>query len=189
MAYNGKKKATCMGFGVKWINFIRACLSSSTISILINGSPTKEFSPGRGIRQGDPISPFLFIIAAEGLNILTKCAIANDQFRGICVGHDKIVVSHLQYADDTIFFGEWSKRNTKNISKLLKWFENISGLKVNLKKSNLYGIGVSKKDVEEMDNYIDCSAGSTPFTYLGLPIGTPSTKASTWQPIIGKSDK
>ncbi|XP_071695293.1 uncharacterized mitochondrial protein AtMg01250-like [Rutidosis leptorrhynchoides] len=169
-----------MGFGLKWINFIRACLSSSSISILINGSPTREFSPGRGIRQGDPISPFLCIITAKGLNILAKCEIVNDQFRGICVGHDRIVVSHLQYADDTIFFGEWSKRNAKNISKLLKCFENISGLKVNLKNSNLYGIGVAKNDVEEMARYIKCTAGSTPFTYLGLPIGVISTKAFSW---------
>ncbi|XP_071718490.1 uncharacterized protein [Rutidosis leptorrhynchoides] len=104
----------CMGFGLKWINFIRACLSSSSISILIDGPSTMEFSPGRAIHQGDPISRFLFIIAAEGLNILTKRAIVNDQFHFICIGHDKIVVSHLQYADDTIFFGEWSKSNAKN---------------------------------------------------------------------------
>ncbi|XP_071687637.1 uncharacterized protein [Rutidosis leptorrhynchoides] len=178
-----------LGFGIKWISFIKACLSSSTISILINGSPTREFTPGRGIRQGDPISPFLFIIAAEGLNILVKRAITKNQFRGIRVGHDEIVISHLQYADDTIFFGEWSKRNSKNIAKLLKCFENISGLKVNLKKSSLYGIGVPKPEVEDMAKAIDCSAGSTPFTYLGLPIGVPSTKASSWHPIIEKFEK
>ncbi|XP_071714291.1 uncharacterized protein [Rutidosis leptorrhynchoides] len=63
------------------------------------------------------------------------------------------------------------------------------GLKVNLKKGNLYGIGVPQNDIENMANYIDCSTGSTPFTYLGLPIGVPSTKASSWQPIIDKFDK
>ncbi|XP_071712677.1 uncharacterized protein [Rutidosis leptorrhynchoides] len=131
----------CMGFGPKWITFIQACLSSSSISVLINGSPTAEFSPERGIRQGDPISPFLFIIAAKGLNILAKRSITNDQF---CVY---------------------------------------------LKKSNLYGIGVPYNDVEEMANYIDFSSGSTPFTYLSLPIGVPTTKASSWQPIIEKFDK
>ncbi|XP_071708515.1 uncharacterized protein [Rutidosis leptorrhynchoides] len=179
----------CMGFGQKWIKFIQACLTSCSISILINRSLTSEFTPGRGIRQGDPISPFLLIIAAEGLNILAKRAIANDQFWGISVGHDKIVVSHLQYAEVTIFIGEWSKRNAKNVSKLLKCFENISGLEVNLKKSNLFGIGLPKNEVEEMANYVDCSTGTTPFTYLGIPIGVPTTKASSWQPIIEKFDK
>ncbi|XP_071731071.1 uncharacterized protein [Rutidosis leptorrhynchoides] len=178
-----------MGFGSKWISFIRACLSSSSISILINGSPTKEFSLERGIRQGDPISSFLFIIVAEGLNILTKRALANGQLQGQKVGHDNLVVTHLQYADDTIFFREWNKRNEKYISKLLKCFENISDLKVNFCKSKLYGIGTSISETNHMANYINCSAGSTPFTYLGLPIGVPTSHSSSWQPIIEKFDK
>ncbi|XP_071740498.1 uncharacterized protein [Rutidosis leptorrhynchoides] len=178
-----------MGFGPKWISFIRACLSSSSISILINGSPTSEFVPERGIRQGDPISPFLFIIVAEGLNILTKRALSNGHLQGLKIGHDNLVITHLQYADDTIFFGEWNKRNAKYISKLLKCFENISGLKVNFRKSKLYGIGTSTFETEQMANYINCTAGSTPFTYLGLPIGVPTSHTSSWQPIVEKFDK
>ncbi|XP_071718854.1 uncharacterized protein [Rutidosis leptorrhynchoides] len=86
---------------------IRACLNSASISILINGSPTREFSMGRGVRQGDPLSPFLFILAAEGLNILTKAAVDRGLFKGVEIGRDKVVVSHLQYADDTMFLGDW----------------------------------------------------------------------------------
>ncbi|XP_071719220.1 uncharacterized protein [Rutidosis leptorrhynchoides] len=117
----------CMGFGPKWISFIRACLASSSISVLINGSPTLEFIPERGIRQGDPISSFLFILVAEGLNILTKRALSYGHLHGLKIGRDNVCVTHLQYADDTIFFGEWNKRNAKHISKLLKCFEKISG--------------------------------------------------------------
>ncbi|XP_071704175.1 uncharacterized protein [Rutidosis leptorrhynchoides] len=169
-----------MGFGLKWIGFIRACLSSSSISVLINGSPTKEFSPKRGIRQGDPISPFLYIIVAEGLNILVKRALANGHLQGLNIEHDNLIITHLQYADDTIFFGEWNKRNAKYISKLLKCFKNILSLKVNFRKSKLYGIGTSMTETEQMAYYIKCSAGSTPFTYLGLPIGVPTSHASSW---------
>ncbi|XP_071687382.1 uncharacterized protein [Rutidosis leptorrhynchoides] len=64
----------------KWI---MSCLSSASISILVNGSPTREFSMGRGVRQGDPLSPFLFILAAEGLNILTKAAVDRGLFKGV----------------------------------------------------------------------------------------------------------
>ncbi|XP_071729191.1 uncharacterized protein [Rutidosis leptorrhynchoides] len=67
-----------------------------------------EFKLERGVRQGDPLSPFLFIIAAEGLNVLTKKAVGNNRYIGVEIGSNKIPISHLQYADDTIFFGEWS---------------------------------------------------------------------------------
>ncbi|GJV00544.1 reverse transcriptase domain, reverse transcriptase zinc-binding domain protein [Tanacetum coccineum] len=77
------------------------------MSILVNGSPSDEFGLKRGVRQGDPLSPFLFILAAKGLNALVNEAVEKGIFRGVMVGTNNITVSHLQYADDTIFFGEW----------------------------------------------------------------------------------
>ncbi|XP_071713330.1 uncharacterized protein [Rutidosis leptorrhynchoides] len=88
-------------FYKKWI---LSCLKSASISILVNGSPTNEFTLQRGVRQGDPLSPFLFILAAEGLNLLAKAAVRNTMFEGVEIGVEKIPISHLQYADDTIFF-------------------------------------------------------------------------------------
>ncbi|GKC89012.1 reverse transcriptase domain, reverse transcriptase zinc-binding domain protein [Tanacetum coccineum] len=96
----------------------------------------------RGVRQGGPYCrPFLFILAAEGLNSMIKEAVQKDIFNGIKVGAERVVVSHMQYADDTIFFGEWDKENAKKIMCILKCFERVSGLKVNLNKSILYGVG------------------------------------------------
>ncbi|GKA10771.1 reverse transcriptase domain, reverse transcriptase zinc-binding domain protein [Tanacetum coccineum] len=77
------------------------------ISRGFNGSPSDEFGLKRGVRQGDPLSPFLFILAAKGLNALVNEAAEKGIFRGVMVGTNNITVSHLQYADDTIFFGEW----------------------------------------------------------------------------------
>ncbi|XP_071703931.1 uncharacterized protein [Rutidosis leptorrhynchoides] len=79
----------CMGFESRWIKWINACINSTTVSVLINGSPTKEFNLERGIRQGDPLSPFLFILAAEGLNIMVKAAVAKGMYRGVEVGAEK----------------------------------------------------------------------------------------------------
>ncbi|XP_071692209.1 uncharacterized protein [Rutidosis leptorrhynchoides] len=175
-----------MGFGMKWRKWIFACLKSAIVSVLVNGSPTNEFSLGRGIRQGDPLSPFLFILAAEGLNILAKAAIEKGLFKGIEVGGDKILISHLQYADDTIFLGERNRENAYSLQNLLKCFELVSGLKVNFHKSFLYGIGVNDGEVDNMARWLNCQVGSFPFTYLGLPIGAKMNKINSWNPVLDK---
>lgn len=92
------------GFGSKWISWMKKCLSSARTSILVNGSPTKEFSPQKGLRQGDPLSPFLFNLAAEGLNILLIRARELGLLKGVVFGANEIVVSHLQFADDSLLF-------------------------------------------------------------------------------------
>jgi len=82
------------------------CLTSASVSILVNGIPTNEFTPQRGLRQGDPLAPLLFNIAAEGLTGLMGEAVDKKLFNSFLVGKSKEPVSILQYADDTIFFGE-----------------------------------------------------------------------------------
>ncbi|GKC61264.1 RNA-directed DNA polymerase, eukaryota, reverse transcriptase zinc-binding domain protein [Tanacetum coccineum] len=95
-----------MGFGRKWCGWIRACLELATSLVLVNGSPTEEFALERGIRQGDPLLPFLFLIVAESLNVAMQEVFQGGLFDGVKVGSDGIEVSHLQYADDTIFVGD-----------------------------------------------------------------------------------
>ncbi|XP_071707871.1 uncharacterized mitochondrial protein AtMg01250-like [Rutidosis leptorrhynchoides] len=178
------------GIWGKWRKWIFACLSSACIAIPVNGSPTNEFNISRGIRQGDPLSPFLFLLAAEGLNILEKSATEKGTFKGVEIGRDKIIVSHLQYADDTIFLGEWSRSNVYILRNLLQCFELVSGLKVNFNKSCLYGIGVNHgDDVNYVANCIGWKVGEFPFTYLGLPIGAYMNKKKNWNPIVEKIKK
>ncbi|XP_071700547.1 uncharacterized protein [Rutidosis leptorrhynchoides] len=157
-----------MVFGVKWRGWIRSCLSSASISVLVNGTPTSEFKMEKGIRQGDPLSPFLFIIVAEGLNVLAKKAVCNKKFLGVEIGSEKVPISHLQYADDMIFFGEWSITNLQNLFKLLKCFELTSGLKVNYQKSNLFGISVEKSEIKNLANMFGCNSGNY-IDDLGIP--------------------
>nr|GEZ09993.1 putative ribonuclease H protein At1g65750 family [Tanacetum cinerariifolium] len=171
-------------FGDKWCKWIKNCLKASSLSILVNGSPTDEFGLERGVRQGDPISLFLFILAVEGLNALVSKAVEKSIFKGVLVGDDRIEVSHLQYADDAIFFGEWSKENARTLMCILKCFEEVSGLRVNYSKSRVYGIGVGSGDIEEMAQWMKCSVGEFPFTYLGLPIGQCMKRSNAWRPVI-----
>lgn len=106
-----------MGFNDKWRSWIRECLSSAAVSVLINGCPTEEFSISRGLRQGDPLSPFLFLIAAEGLNMIFKEACELGLYEGYKVGG--LNLSHLQFVDDTLIFGEKCAKNIWAIKAIL----------------------------------------------------------------------
>ena len=95
-----------MSFPTLWRKWIKECISTATASVLVNGSPTDEFSLGRGLRQGDPLSPFLFLLAVEGFHVLMESLSANNLFTGYKVGiSDTTIVSHLQFADDTLILG------------------------------------------------------------------------------------
>ncbi|GJX03142.1 putative RNA-directed DNA polymerase [Tanacetum coccineum] len=132
-----------MGFGRKWCGWIRACLETATSSILVNGTPTKEFVLQHGIRQGDPLSPFLFLIVAEGLNIMMQEVLNSGLFE-------------------------------------------VSGLKVNLNKSKLYGIGIEMEEIEDYARSLECRAGKLPFLYLGLPIGNNKGRIENWNIMVDK---
>ncbi|GJW16706.1 transposon TX1 [Tanacetum coccineum] len=107
-----------MAFGEKWCNWVEYFLRFASMSILVSGSPTEEFCLERGVRQGDPLSPLLFILAAEGLNAIVNEAVEHGIFRGVKVGRNRVVVSHLQYADDTIFLENGTKRMQKRVDDL-----------------------------------------------------------------------
>lgn len=96
-----------LGFGEAWIKWIEALVCSSWISVLVNGSPTKEFTVGRGLRQGDPLSPFLFVIMAEGLMALVKKAVGSGEFNPFKV-EDNCKIDILQFTNDTLFIEEGS---------------------------------------------------------------------------------
>ncbi|KAF5757333.1 hypothetical protein HanXRQr2_Chr17g0825381 [Helianthus annuus] len=94
------------------------------------------------------------------------------------------IISHLCYADDVAFLGEWAESNLKNLNSILRFLSMVTGFKVNLKNSYLYGVGVRNKRVENMAELIRFNAGSFPFTFLGLPIVTNMKCIAHWQVIV-----
>jgi len=104
-----------LGFCAQWILWIKGCLESSSVSVLVNGSPSREFTPGKGLRQGDPLAPFLFLIVAEGLARVSRMAEEKSLIDSLEVGRDKVKVNMLQYANDTLFFCK------ANIKKCLQY--------------------------------------------------------------------
>nr|GEX96239.1 RNA-directed DNA polymerase, eukaryota, reverse transcriptase zinc-binding domain protein [Tanacetum cinerariifolium] len=159
------------GFGHTWCKWIQGTLSSAKASILVNGSPSKEFSYHRGLKQGDPLAPYLFILVMEPLHISFSRAVEEGLFKGIFLSNS-ISISHLFYADDTMFLGEWSDSILQCIINILKSFFLAFGLQINIFKSQLLGVGVPRSVVEQAVSSIGCSILSNQFRYLGVMVKT-----------------
>jgi hypothetical protein len=172
------------GFGEVWRRWIRACVFCGSMSVLVNGSPTEEINIQRGLKQGDPLAPFLFILVAEGLGGLMRRAVELQRFTGFQVGSGGVMVSHLQYADDTLCIGEATEENLWVLKSILRGFEMVSGLKVNFWKSSFMGVNVSHEFLNLASTFLNCRVGSIPFTYLGLPVGANPRRIATWEPLI-----
>lgn len=177
------------GFGEKWRKWVFECLKSGSSSVLVNASPTTEFSLSRGLRQGDPMSPFLFTLIMEWLNNAINKAANNGGYRGIEVGSNKILLTHLFFADDAIFFGEWSVENILNLIRILYCFQKTAGLKVNFEKSALIGVGTNQISLDSMAAILGCKVEKLPSIFLGMPIGVNMGSFKPWKQLVERFKK
>jgi hypothetical protein len=174
------------GFGEVWIGWMRACIFGGNLSVLVNGSPTREINIQRGLKQGDPLAPFLFLLVAEGFSGAMRRARDLDMFKGFDFGRGEPSISHLQYADDTLCIDEASVENLWALKAVLRGFERASGLRVNFWNSSLIGINVDNSFMELASSFLNCIRGNRPFKYLGLPVGANPRKKATWEPMVEK---
>ncbi|GKA33410.1 RNA-directed DNA polymerase, eukaryota [Tanacetum coccineum] len=176
------------GFGSRWRSWIQGSLNSGKASVLVNGSPTLEFEFHRGLKQGDPLAPFLFILIMESLHLSFNRAVEAGIFTGLRID-DALTISHLFYADDAIFIGEWSKENLKGILNILNCFSLLSGMSINLKKSHILGLGIRGSIVSEAAASLGCSVMKTPFNYLGIMVGGNMSLVKSWDETVHKLTK
>ena len=114
-----------MGFENHWIQLIYGCISSVSYSILVNGEPHGDIKPTRGLRQGNPLSPYLFLLVSEGLNGLIQQAMATSAIRGFFLCRNGPWISHLFFADDTLLFCKLELKEVQIIQNLLKKYEGF----------------------------------------------------------------
>nr|GEX69046.1 RNA-directed DNA polymerase, eukaryota [Tanacetum cinerariifolium] len=175
------------GFGIKWRGWIRGYLQSSKASVLVNGSPTDKFSFHRGLRQGDPLSFFLFILVMESLHVSFQRLINRGRFDPIFLGKEnRVPSSHLFYADDVMFIGKWSRSNVNVHMMMLHCFSLASGLKVNVHKSSIYGVGIRQADVQHIAENFGCISNNLPFTKLGVKVGANMMRLNSWSDVVKK---
>jgi hypothetical protein len=176
------------GFGNKWQQWMRMVMTSGTSAILLNGVPGKVFHCRRGVRQGDPLSPLLFVLAAD----LLQSIINEAMHRGLLsmplprCGPDFPIV---QYADDTLLIMEACPRQLLTLKALLNSFADSTGLKVNYHKFNIYPINVETGKMENLASTFGCQIGCFPFTYLDLPMGLTKPKVEHFIPLVQRIER
>ena len=126
-----EKIMTKMGFQPRWISMVMSCLTSVIYSIRINGVPQGHITPTRGLRQGDPFSPYLFLLCAESLSALLHRASEAGTLRGLQVCKRSPHITHLFFTDDSLLFCNATIADCEEIQRLLLVYERATGQQVN----------------------------------------------------------
>ena len=167
-----------LGFHKRWVSLIMMCVSSVTYSVMVNGEQKGFIKPGRELCQGDPLSPYLFLICAEGLSALLRKAERDNLIHGISICRGGPRVSHLFFADNSIIFCNATTLKCQALLHLLSIYESASGQKVNGSKTAIFFSHNTTQASRDIILYLFGTTTTTQFEkYLGLP------------PVIGRAKK
>jgi hypothetical protein len=172
------------GFSVRWQNWIDNLLNTSLSAVLMNGCPGPWWSYSRGLHQGDPLSPYLFLLVADVLQTLIK---RDGRVKHPLAPTESCVV--LQYADDTMIVMEGNPAHVCVLKQLLDSFSKATGLCINFQKSVLVPIHMNETAVQQCVSLLGCRREGFPQTYLGLPLSLTKTRLSPFVPYMAKTDK
>ncbi|XP_021848080.2 uncharacterized protein [Spinacia oleracea] len=169
------------GFPPSWVNIIRQCVSTVSYQVLVNGEPTRSFQPRCGLRQGDPLSPYLFVLCMEVFSALLRRAEQARLLQGISVCRGAPSVSHLFFADDALLFFRVSPDACNQVVSVLSKFSAISGQIINHQKSFV------KFSPNTPQDYRDFLAASLSLgqrlslgPYLGVPVDIGRSRCSAF---------
>ncbi|KAG7529879.1 Reverse transcriptase domain [Arabidopsis suecica] len=176
-----------MHFPDRFINWISQCISTPQFSVSVNGVTSGYFQSSRGLRQGDPISPYLFVLAMEVFSKLMSSSFA----AGFINHHPQtkeLDITHLMFADDVMVFFDGSSSSLTGISDALDIFASWSGLKMNCEKTQIFTAGLDPGESLAISSF-GFPIGSMPIRYLGLPLMSRKLRISEYSPLIEKLRK
>ena len=176
------------GFNQRFINWVKACISNPWIAPLINGRPTSFFRASRGLRQGCPLSPVLFVLQAAVLSFQLNRKLQNRSLSGIKIVPKVKEANHAQFADDTLLLGAADLNTAGKFKAELDFYKISSGSEINYQKSKVFGWNCTPQEMLEISRMLEMeglTAWDT-FTYLGIPIFKASPRVSHWLPLLDR---
>ena len=176
------------GFGANFIKWIRACISEPWIAPLVNGRATDFFKASRGLRQGCPLSPLLFVIQASVLSFLLDKKMQDQDINGLCIARGVKNINHALFADDTLLLGIASLSSASKFKAVLDEFSEASGNVVNKNKCHIFSWNTLPRLLSAISRCLGFAASSswTSFKYLGLPIFHKRPASKDWLPQLEK---
>jgi hypothetical protein len=187
-----------LGFANDWVNLVMKCVTTVRYKVKVNKDMTEMIIPQRGLRQGDPLSPYLFLLCAEGFSALLYEAERNGSIKGIKLCREAPSVSHLLFADDSLLLLEANTSNAQAVSSILDKYEACSGQVINKDKSSiLFSKNTKEWQKREVMDIMHIPTEGLKGRYLGMPsyIGKAKTrtfqyiKEKVWKKIQGWKEK
>jgi mannosylglycoprotein endo-beta-mannosidase len=176
-------------FSGKWVDWMKQIIEGGKVGININGEAGGFFRTHKGLRQGDPLSPFLFNLVSDALSTMLDNARTAGEIKGLMAHLIEGGITHLQYADDTIIFLNMDEQSIIYTKFLLYCFENLSGLKINYQKSEVYVLGCSEGQTAKVAQMFNCNVGQLPMKYLGVMVHNRHMTASELNYVAAKVEK
>jgi hypothetical protein len=177
------------GFDSIFIQWVKEILTSGSSAILLNGVPGKTFLCRRGVRQGDPLSPLLYVLGGDLLQSYVNYAFREGRLKAPIPNRGSNDYPIVQYADDTIIMLPAEADQLQVLKELLQEYSDFTGLKVNYHKSSLIPINISQAEAEVLSSQIQCSIASMPFPYLGIPMGTTKPTIRDLSPLTDRIER
>lgn len=170
-------------FPVRFIRLLRACICTTSFTVGYNGEVHGFFKGKRGLRQGDPLSPYLFVIVMNCLSYMLNRAATQNKFKyhATC---SSTRLTHLSFADDLLIFIDGSIEPVQQVLQVLKEFELRSGLAVSMTKTSFFASGLTEAETDLVQASTGMSLGSLPFRYLGVPLNSRKPSLVSCEPLI-----
>eukprot|EP00253_Pinus_taeda_P018177 PITA_18177 len=178
---------THLGFKYDFIRWIMGCISNVSFAILINGAASPFFKSFRGLRQGCPLSPLLFLLVAEGLSHLIRLAKREGAVKGLEVAVN-MFITHLLFVDDILLFTNGNLNEIRELKNILDLFMKATGMQINYRKSQLITEGLNRLEKNQISSLLpfDVLSMENPFKYLGFLLKPNAYRKQDWNWLVAK---